>query len=139
GVAAAIVLVVFTGWSLSWAFAYIGTIVRSAQGVQGISMMILFPLTFLSNAFVPVESMPGWLRWFVGINPLSHVVSVVRDLAKWATFSAEAGWALVGGVVIVVIFAPLIMKSFQHSAGARRHRRDSARSLRRNRARRTRR
>jgi ABC-2 type transport system permease protein len=113
---AAIVLVVFTGWSLSWAFAYIGTIVRSAQGVQGISMMILFPLTFLSNAFVPVESMPGWLQWFVGINPISHVVSGVRDLANSATFSAEAGWALIGCVVIIVIFAPLTVRSYQHSA-----------------------
>ncbi|MDN5551663.1 MAG: ABC transporter permease, partial [Brevibacterium sp.] len=73
GVIAAIILVVVTGWSLSWAFAYIGTVVRSAQGAQGISMMILFPLTFLSNAFVPVESLPNWLQWFVTINPISHV------------------------------------------------------------------
>lgn len=116
GVAAAIVLVVITGWSLSWAFAYVGTIVRSAQGVQGISMMILFPLTFLSNTFVPVESMPGWLQWFVSINPISHVVSGVRDLANSATFSAEAGWALLGCAVVIAIFAPLTVKSYQHSA-----------------------
>ena len=116
GVAAAIVLVIITGWSLSWAFAYVGTIVRSAQGVQGISMMILFPLTFLSNAFVPVESMPGWLQWFVGINPISHVVSGVRVLANSATFSAEAGWALLGCAVVIAIFAPLTVKSYQHSA-----------------------
>ena len=116
GVAAAVVLVVITGWSLSWAFAYVGTIVRSAQGVQGISMMILFPLTFLSNAFVPVDSMPGWLQWFVGINPISHVVSGVRDLANSATFSAEAGWALLGCAVVIAIFAPLTVKSYQRSA-----------------------
>jgi len=116
GVIAAIVLVVITGWSLSWAFAYVGTIVRSAQGVQGISMMILFPLTFLSNAFVPVESMPGWLQWFVGINPISHVVSGVRDLANSGSFSAEAGWALLGCAVVIAIFAPLTVKSYQRSA-----------------------
>src|SRR5699024_3992895 len=68
GVMAAVLLVVITGWSLSWAFAYVGTVARSAQGVQGISMMVLFPLTFLSNAFVPVETLPNWLQWFVNIN-----------------------------------------------------------------------
>lgn len=113
GVIAAIVLVVITGWSLSWAFAYIGTVVRSAQGAQGISMMILFPLTFLSNAFVPVESLPTWLQWFVDINPISHVVSGVRDLANTGTVSAEVGWALLGCAVVIAIFAPLALRSYQ--------------------------
>ena len=113
GVIAAIILVVITGWSLSWAFAYIGTVVRSAQGAQGISMMILFPLTFLSNAFVPVESLPNWLQWFVDINPISHVVSGVRDLANTGAVSAEVGWALVGCAVVIAIFAPLALRSYQ--------------------------
>lgn len=115
GVLAAIVLVVITGWSLSWAFAYVGTIVRSAQGVQGISMMILFPLTFLSNAFVPVETLPTWLQWFVNINPISHVVSGVRDLANTGTFTGEVGWALLGCAIVIGIFAPLAVKSYQRS------------------------
>lgn len=115
GVFAAIVLVVITGWSLSWAFAYVGTIVRSAQGVQGISMMILFPLTFLSNAFVPVETLPNWLQWFVNINPISHVVSGVRDLANTGTFTGEVGWALLGCAIVIGIFAPLAVKSYQRS------------------------
>lgn len=115
GVLAAIVLVVITGWSLSWTFAYVGTIVRSAQGVQGISMMILFPLTFLSNAFVPVETLPNWLQWFVNINPISHVVSGVRDLANTGTFTGEVGWALLGCAIVIGIFAPLAVKSYQRS------------------------
>lgn len=115
GVLAAILLVVLTGWSLSWAFAYVGTVVRSAQGVQGISMMVLFPLTFLSNAFVPVETLPDWLHWFVNINPISHVVSGVRDLANTGTFSAEVGWAILGCAVVIGIFAPLAVKSYQRS------------------------
>lgn len=115
GVLGAIILVVITGWSLSWAFAYVGTIVRSAQGVQGISMMILFPLTFLSNAFVPVESLPGWLRWFVSINPISHVVSGVRALANSGTVNAEVGWALLGCAVVIAIFAPLTVRSYQRT------------------------
>src|SRR5689334_4878765 len=51
GVAAGWLLVVFAGWSLSWIFAFLGTVMRTAQAVQGAGMMIMFPLTFLSNAF----------------------------------------------------------------------------------------
>lgn len=87
GVAAAILLAIVAGWSLAWIFAWAGTIARSAQSVQGISMMIMFPLTFLSNAFVPVDSLPGWLATFVRVNPVSHVVSAVRDLANEGTVS----------------------------------------------------
>ena len=82
GVIAASVLVIVCAWSLSWIFAFFGVIARSASSVQGISMMILFPLTFLSNAFVPVDTMPEWLQWFVNINPVSHIVTAVRDLVN---------------------------------------------------------
>src|SRR5579863_7372484 len=65
GVLAAILLAIFTGWALAWIFTFIGTIARNARSVQGFSMMILFPLTFLSNAFVPVSTLPGPLAAFV--------------------------------------------------------------------------
>ncbi len=113
GVAGALALVVVTGWSLSWAFAYVGTIARSAQSVQGISMMVMFPLTFLSNAFVPVETLPGWLQAFVRINPISHVVSAMRDLANTGRMTGEVGWALLGCLVVVAVFAPLAVRSYQ--------------------------
>src|SRR5262245_28053235 len=74
GVAAGWILVVFAGWSLSWIFAWLGTVLRSAQAVQGIGMMIMFPLTFLSNAFVPARTLPGWLQAFVKINPVTLVI-----------------------------------------------------------------
>src|SRR5699024_11617873 len=61
GVAAAIVLVIITGWSLSWAFASVGTSVRSAQGAQGISLLVIFHLPFVSKAVTHVESLPGLL------------------------------------------------------------------------------
>ena len=113
GVAAAMLLVIFAGWSLAWAFAFVGTIGRSAQSVQGISMMILFPLTFLSNAFVPAETLPNWLEAFVKVNPVSHVVTSVRDLANDGTVTGEVGWALLGCIVVIAIFAPLSVKSYQ--------------------------
>ena len=113
GVAAAIVLSVVAGWSLAWMFTFVGTIARSAQSVQGISMMIMFPLTFLSNAFVPADTLPGWLQTFVKINPVSHVVSAVRDLANDGNVTAQVGWALVGCVILVAVFAPLSVRSFR--------------------------
>lgn len=112
GVALGWVLVVFSGWSLSWIFAWLGTVARSAQAVQGIGMMILFPLTFLSNAFVPVSSMPTWLQAFVNINPVSLVVSAVRDLMNDGQVTMSVFWALVGCLAVVAIFAPLAVRSY---------------------------
>ena len=105
-------LTIVAGWSLAWVFTWLGTIAKSAQGVQGISLMIMFPLTFLSNAYVPVDSLPGWLEAFVRINPVSHVVSAVRDLANNGAVTAEVGWALLGCAVVVAIFAPLAVRSY---------------------------
>lgn len=113
GVTAAILLAIFIGWSMAWIFTWIGTIARSAQSVQGISMMILFPLTFLSNAFVPVDSLPGWLASFVQVNPVSHLVSAARDLANNADLTGEVGWTLVAGLVVIAVFAPLSVRSYK--------------------------
>ncbi|HEU5389138.1 MAG TPA: ABC transporter permease [Streptosporangiaceae bacterium] len=113
GVLGAIVLAMFTGWALAWIFTWIGTIARSARAVQGISMMILFPLTFLSNAFVPVTTLPGWLAAFVKVNPVSHLVSATRDLANNGVVSSQAGWTLLAGLVVIVVFAPLSIRSYR--------------------------
>lgn len=112
GVIAAWFLVVFAGWSLAWVFTWLGTIARSAQAVQGISMMIMFPLTFLSNAFVPTQTMPGWLQTFVEINPVTQVIQAVRDLMNDGAFTAHVGWAVLGCSVITAIFAPLAVRSY---------------------------
>jgi ABC-2 type transport system permease protein len=113
GVVSATLLVIATGWSLAWIFTFVGIIGRSAQSVQGISMMIMFPLTFLSNAFVPEDTLPSWLQKFVQINPVSHVVSAVRDLANTGTVTAEVGWALVACVAVVAVFAPLSVRAYR--------------------------
>jgi ABC-2 type transport system permease protein len=112
GVLGAIALAIITGWSLAWIFSWIGTIARSAQGVQGISMLILFPLPFLSNAFVPVKTLPGWLATFVKVNPVSHLVSAGRDLANRGVVSGQVGWTLLACGVVVAIFLPLAVRSY---------------------------
>lgn len=112
-VALAGLLVIVCSWALSWIFAFFGVIGRSAPAVQGISFLVLFPLTFLSNAFVPTETMPGWLRAFADINPVSHLVTAVRDLVNNATFGSAGAWALVGAAVVLLVFAPLTVRAYR--------------------------
>ena len=112
GVAAAIALAIVAGWSLAWIFTWFGTVGSSAQAVQGYSLMVMFPLTFLSNAFVPVETLPGWLETFTQVNPVSHIVSALRDLANEGAVTAEVGWALLGCLLVMAIFAPLSVRGF---------------------------
>jgi len=113
GVLGAILLAIFTGWSIAWIFTFIGTIARNARSVQGLSMLILFPLTFLSNAFVPIRTLPGPLAAFVKVNPVSHLVSATRDLANHAVISGEVGWTLLACLAVMVIFAPLSVYSYK--------------------------
>jgi ABC-2 type transport system permease protein len=113
GVLGAIVLAIFTGWAIAWIFTFIGTIARNARSVQGISMLFLFPLTFLSNAFVPVRTLPGALAAFVRVNPVSHLVSASRDLANHDVISGQVGWTLLAGLAVIAIFAPLSVYSYK--------------------------
>jgi ABC-2 type transport system permease protein len=106
-------LTIVAAWSLAWIFTWLGTIARSAQAVQGISMMIMFPLSFMSNAFVREDTMPDWLQAFVKVNPVSHVVTAVRDLMNDGHVTADVGWALFGCAVVVAIFAPLSVRSYK--------------------------
>jgi ABC-2 type transport system permease protein len=105
-------LTIIAGWSLAWIFTWIGTIARSAQAVQGIGMMIMFPLTFLSNSYVGVQTMPGWLQDFVKVNPVSHIVTACRDLMNDGDLTLNVVWALVGCVAVVAIFAPLAVRTY---------------------------
>jgi ABC-2 type transport system permease protein len=113
GVLGAILLAIFSGWALAWIFTWIGTIAKSARAVQGMSMMILFPLTFLSNAFVPVSKLPGWLQAFVKVNPISILVSAMRNLANQGIVTAEVGWTLLAGLALIAVFAPLSVRSYR--------------------------
>lgn len=111
-VAVAGILVIACSWAMSWIFAFFGVIARTASSVQGISMLALFPLTFLSNAFVPVQTMPHWLQWFVNINPVSHLVTAVRDLANTGSIGSDLAISLAGAAVVVLIFAPLTVRAY---------------------------
>jgi ABC-2 type transport system permease protein len=116
GVLAGGLLVIVCSWALSWSFAFLGVIGRTASSVQGLSFLILFPLTFVSNAFVPTRTLPDWLQWFVNVNPVTHIVTAVRDLTSGAGLTIETGWALLGAAVLVLIFAPLTVRLYMRKA-----------------------
>jgi ABC-2 type transport system permease protein len=113
GVAGAVLLAVLAGWSLAWIFTFFGLVGRNAQGVQGISLLVMFPLTFLSNAFVPTDTMPRPLEAFAEVNPVSLVITALRDLANHGQVTGAVGWALLGCAVVVAIFAPLSVRRFK--------------------------
>ena len=75
-------------------------------------MMIMFPLTFLSNAFVPADTLPGWLQTFVKVNPVSLVVAAVRDLMNDGAGDRRRRLGAARLRVVVAIFLPLSVRSY---------------------------
>jgi ABC-2 type transport system permease protein len=72
-------------------------------------MIILFPLTFVSNVFVSPETMPTWLESLVGVNPITHLVTAIRGLMFDSVGFDEIGWVLLTSALLVVVFSPLTM------------------------------
>lgn len=81
-----------------------------------VSVLVQFPLTFAGNVFVDPATMPGWLRTFVDINPVSHLVTTERALIHGTAELADVGWVLVAAAAITAVFAPITMMLY------RRHR-----------------
>ena len=103
----AIALAVFFSWSISWIFAFIGQVIKSSAAITGISITVMMLLTFLSNAFIPVNTLPKFLQTFVNLNPVSHFVTGLRDLLNTGAIHNNFWLLLLLSAAIVVIFAPL--------------------------------
>ena len=110
------VLVIAFAWCISWIFALFGVLARSSSSVNGISMIVLFPLTFLSNAFVPLDTLPSGLKWFATMNPVSHLINAVRELLNNGHAGHDFWLSLLGALVILVIFAPLTVRLYSRKA-----------------------
>ena len=110
------VLIIFSAWCISWIFALLGVVLKTAQVVQGVSSAILFPLTFLSGAFVPTSTLPGWLQDFVNVNPLTYIVSAVRQLLNQGTIGNDFWLSIFGSALVVVIFIPLTLWAYMRKA-----------------------
>jgi ABC-2 type transport system permease protein len=77
---------------------------------------VLFPLTFLSNAFVRTETLPQVLRVFADINPVSHLITAVRSLVNDQQVTGDVWISLLGAGVVVAVFAPLTVRAYMRKA-----------------------
>jgi len=116
---AAVALCLVYGAAFTWPFIYMGLSAGNAQAAQGLSMLA-FPFVFVSSAYVPVESMPGWMQPIAEHQPITPMVGSVRALAlgseSEAVLGHSAGWfavrAVLWCVVIVAVFLPLCTRRF---------------------------
>lgn len=120
---AAVALLLLFAYALSWVMAFIGMSVRSPEVINNVSFLILFPLTFLSNAFVPSDTLPTPLRIFAEYNPVSALVQSARELFGnvpegaptsdvWTQQNPELT-VLIGIAIMLVIFVPASIRKFR--------------------------
>jgi len=114
GALGAVVLAGGCAWAIAWAFLFLGTVFSSSQAVTSFAMIVLFPLTFLSNAMVPTSTLPGWLKVFVRNNPVSHIVDGGRYLLDGTAGSAgDVRAAIIGSLLVLAVMAPLTILRYQ--------------------------
>jgi ABC-2 type transport system permease protein len=112
GVLAGVALLIVFSFAVSWVWTMLGLLLRTEKSVMGVSMMVIFPLTFLSDIFVDPKTMPGWLQAFVNHNPITHVATAVRSLMAGEWPAAELAWSLGWSVLLVVVFGTLTMRMY---------------------------
>ncbi|MEV6962834.1 ABC transporter permease [Streptomyces sp. NPDC051207] len=112
GVLAGIALLIVFSFAFSWIWTMFGLMLRTEKSVMGVSMMVIFPLTFLSNVFVDPGTMPGWLQVFVNNNPVTHLASAVRGLMAGDWPTAEVSWTLGWAALLVLVFGPITMRLY---------------------------
>ncbi|MCL1595263.1 MAG: ABC transporter permease [Actinomycetia bacterium] len=118
-------LLLLFAYAFSWIMAYVGLSVPSVEVINNVSFMVIFPLTFISNAFVPAENLPTPLRIFAEWNPVSSVTQAARELfgnipvgtpepTAWPLQNA-ALYTIIWVVVIIAIFAPLAVRQYRRA------------------------
>jgi ABC-2 type transport system permease protein/oleandomycin transport system permease protein len=112
----AMALLVLFGYALSWIFAAVGLAVGQPETAQAAAFPVMAPLVFASSAFVPVESMPGWLQPFAENQPLSVVVSASRDLVLGGPTATHVLQALAWCAAILAVAAPFAVRHYRRAA-----------------------
>lgn len=107
-----ILIAVFIGWAISWVYALVGLLAKSATMVESISLMTMLLLSFLSNAFIPIHTLPKALQIIANLNPMTYVITAIRQILATGTFSNTAWLVLLFGIAIVLIFAPLTVWAY---------------------------
>jgi ABC-2 type transport system permease protein/oleandomycin transport system permease protein len=114
-IVAGILLLLLWGYAFSWVFAFIGLSSSSPEASQSLGFILIFPLTFVSSAFVPVESMPTALRAFAEVNPFTITVNAMRALFLGAPAGNNVWGAVVWSLGIIVVFATLSVARYKRA------------------------
>jgi ABC-2 type transport system permease protein/oleandomycin transport system permease protein len=109
---AALLLLVFS-LAMSWTSVLIGLVASGVEKVQVVAMVVLFPLTFSSSAYVKVSSMPGWMQAWVKVNPVTQLVDAMRGLLSGGPVAASAVHTLLWAAAIAEVFFPLALRAYQ--------------------------
>ena len=115
-IALGFVLLLLFGYAFSWVFALIGLTASSPETSNAVGFTAIFPLTFISSAFVPTESMPPALEWFANVNPFTTVVDAMRALWLGTPAGNDVWGAFVWCFVILAVFAPLAVRRYKQVA-----------------------
>ena len=110
---ASVLVVAAFGFALSWIFAYVGLAAKGPEAAQSAGFVAIFPLVFASSIFVPVDTMPSWLKSIADVSPVTAAADTARALAiggdVWSSLWQMLAW--VGG--ILVIFVPLCVRKYR--------------------------
>jgi ABC-2 type transport system permease protein/oleandomycin transport system permease protein len=113
-VIAGIGLLLLFGYAFSWVFAFLGLLVSTPEAANSVGFIAVFPLTFISSAFVPVATMPAVLRAFAEVNPFTIVVDALRYLWIGVPAAGNYVWgAFAWAVAILAVFAPLAVARYR--------------------------
>jgi ABC transporter DrrB family efflux protein len=114
-VVAGILLLLLFGYAFSWVFAFIGLTSSSPEAAQSLGFILIFPLTFVSSAFVPPETMPGALQWFAEWNPFSITVNAIRALFIGDPAGNSVWGAVAWSLGITIVFAFLAVTKYKRA------------------------
>jgi ABC transporter DrrB family efflux protein len=111
-----LLLVLLLGYAFSWVFALVGLFSSSPETANAVGFTAIFPLTFASSVFVPVESMPDGLRQFAQANPFTTIADAVRSLWLGTPANTDVWMSFVWCAVLIAVFAPLAVARYRRVA-----------------------
>lgn len=112
GVLLGVLVVLVFSFSVSWVWTMFGLLLRTENAIMGVSMMVLFPLTFGSNIFVDPATMPGWLETVVRVNPISHAATASRGLMAGEATGGDLAVVLLTSAALIAVFGPITMRLY---------------------------
>lgn len=112
GVVAGLAVVLVFAFAISWVFTTLGLIMRTPNAVLYAGWLILFPITFLTNAFVEPETLPGALEAFVNVNPVTKVIGATRALLDGTPAGSDTTIAVLTALAVAAVFAPITSRLY---------------------------